>query len=852
MNTFLPNDAPQGRLTSKPFPMRKAFIGFLLGGGGREDQSCINLVVGGKVVRTATGKDLEHLEPHAWDVTEFAGQEGRLEIVDEHSGLWGHINVDHIVFSDVDPQNLLKYSGAFARLARALPLVFTGVSKEKLAKPAKPILADATHFDPGGDAWMFDSHVRLEGLKTEENGIEVLARTPDGDPVLLQIAIGQATLILSLAPNMPWAWTHRLICYANGLDPDTVAFETTRAGHGTMALATPDKEAVALPNWTDSEELARAWLTGNLETAKKDAGPSPAGATLNGALSIPFRLRPGQERSASFVTTWHFPNVERHGHVGNHYCRVFKDAIDAARHTTTHLEDLTARTLLYHRTVYESNIPEEFIDAMTSQSLILRSPTCWRSAEGYFGGFEGAYGCCPLNCTHVWNYAHAHARLFPEIGRNMRISDFITYLHDSGETSYRQHGPHDAYADGHCASIQAALREHQLSPDDRFLRRIYPNVRKAMEWFIGRYDSREEGLTRTHQMNTYDSAVSGPNTFVGSQYLGALAASEALARAAGDTASANRWLDIRRRGSQAQDRLLWNGAYYIQLPEDKPAHDYNNGCHSDQLLGQWWAHQLGLGHIYPQERVRDACREIFRHNFKPDFTGLDQIPRRYVDDGDGGLYMCTWPKGDRPDPYTHYSIEAWTGIEYSTAGLMVSEGLFDEARTIVRTARSRYDGRPRKNQNSGGGVCGMGNPFQELECGKFYARAMSAWGLLVTSQGIVLDSPAGILGFKPKWQPHDHRSFFTLAEGWGLFAQTASDTQQSERIELRHGKATLHELVFEVPGDAQVSTHKVRVNDSEHPSALERLENGEIRIALQQPLSLKEGDVLEVDFTIAG
>ena len=72
---------------------------------------------------------------------------------------------------------------------------------------------------------------------------------------------------------------------------------------------------------------------------------------------------------------------------------------------------------------------------MTSQSVILRGPTCFWSEDGYFGGFEGSYGCCPLNCTHVWNYAQTHARLFPEVGRNMRVSDFITYLHESGETS---------------------------------------------------------------------------------------------------------------------------------------------------------------------------------------------------------------------------------------------------------------------------------------------------------------------------------------------------------------------------------------------------------------------------------
>ena len=102
---------------------------------------------------------------------------------------------------------------------------------------------------------------------------------------------------------------------------------------------------------------------------------------------------------------------------------------------------------------------------MSSQSVILRGPTCFWSEDGYFGGFEGSYGCCPLNCTHVWNYAQSHARLFPAVGQNMRISNFITFLHPNGETSHREHAPHPAFIDGHCACIEAAYREYQLSPD---------------------------------------------------------------------------------------------------------------------------------------------------------------------------------------------------------------------------------------------------------------------------------------------------------------------------------------------------------------------------------------------------
>ncbi len=287
---------------------------------------------------------------------------------------------------------------------------------------------------------------------------------------------------------------------------------------------------------------------------------------------------------------------------------------------------LWQRTRLYHETFYQSNLPEEFLDAMSSQSVIFRGPTCWWSEAGYFAGFEGCYGCCPLNCTHVWNYAQSHARLFPEIGRNMRISDLVTYLHPDGETSHRQHSPHGAFIDGHCATIEAALREHQLSPDRKFLERIWPGLQKATDWMIEKFDADHDGVPDGKQWNTYDTAVSGANTFIGSQYLSALAAAEQLALAMNDADKARQWRTVREAGMKNQNAQLWNGEYFIQLPSAVPDRDYNNGCLSDQLLGQWWAHTLGVGYLYPPERVRQAMESVGRYNFRKTFAGFKQVP----------------------------------------------------------------------------------------------------------------------------------------------------------------------------------------------------------------------------------
>jgi non-lysosomal glucosylceramidase len=564
---------------------------------------------------------------------------------------------------------------------------------------------------------------------------------------------------------------------------------------------------------------------------------------VNGALAVPFQLPPGQQKTVTFVLTWHFPNVQRFQHFGNLYSRRWLDALGVGRYVAQYAQALWDRTRLYHQTVYQSNLPEEFLDAMTSQSVILRGPTCFWSEDGYFGGFEGSYGCCPLNCTHVWNYAQSHARLFPEVGQNMRISDFVTYLHESGQTSHRQHSKHNAFVDGHCACIEAAYREYQLSADASFLEKIWPGVKKAVDWLIESSDKDRDGIPAGHQWNTYDTAVSGANTFIGSQYLSALAAGEQLARVMKDEDSRQRWQAVREAGMKKQNETLWNGEYYIQIPEPSPARDYNNGCHADQLLGQWWAHMLNLGYLYPRDRVRQALEAVMKHNFRENFVGFKQDPRRYVLDDEPGLLICTWPHDDRPKSFILYADEVWTGIEYAAAGALVYEGLIDHARRIVKAARSRYDGHRRDTLNSGPG----GNPYNELECGKFYARALSAWSLLIASQGLIQEGPRGVLGFKPKWQPADHRSLFTAPEGWGLFVQRQDGPRQTERIEVRHGRLRLKELVFELPPASGAATATVQIAGQAVKATLRR-DGTEARLVLEAEVTITEGSTIDVIF----
>jgi len=107
-NSFNGGDGPTGKLTSPEFKIQRQMISFLIGGGGFEGKTCMNLLADGKVVRTATGCCREALESKTWDVRELAGKIARIEIVDDAPGGWGHISVDQIVQTDRKPPLLLN------------------------------------------------------------------------------------------------------------------------------------------------------------------------------------------------------------------------------------------------------------------------------------------------------------------------------------------------------------------------------------------------------------------------------------------------------------------------------------------------------------------------------------------------------------------------------------------------------------------------------------------------------------------------------------------------------------------------------------------------------------------------
>lgn len=110
VNSYLGGDSSTGTLTSPPFKLERNYLNFLVGGGKHKNKTCVNILIDGKVVHSVTGPNdrpggSEHLEWHSWEIPkQHQDQEAVIQIVDEETGGWGHINADHFILSDKKKQ----------------------------------------------------------------------------------------------------------------------------------------------------------------------------------------------------------------------------------------------------------------------------------------------------------------------------------------------------------------------------------------------------------------------------------------------------------------------------------------------------------------------------------------------------------------------------------------------------------------------------------------------------------------------------------------------------------------------------------------------------------------------------
>ena len=464
---------------------------------------------------------------------------------------------------------------------------------------------------------------------------------------------------------------------------DSVKYRSDHPQFGSLALTT---------NWEETfcqeASLRAAWFdamhdfwnhfsaTGALP--ERSFPPSSEGASDVATLGLRARVAPGETVTLPFFVSWYFPNFVKYWGVHrmgascgcgderpvwrNYYASRWQDALDVARYYAANETRLLEETRLFHDTLFASRLPPYVLDAISSQASILHSPTVLRLPDGTFYGFEGCHsdaGCCEGSCTHVWNYAQTVAFLFPSLERSLRDADYAYNMRPDGHMGFRLQLPlgstvwefTHAAADGQLGGVMKVYRDWRLCGDDAWLLTLWPKVKQALEYAWQQWDPDRDGVIEGIQHNTYDIEFSGPNTMMGSFYLGALRAAEEMARYLGEGDIAATYRTVYESGRARMDSELFNGEWYVQRPdwERTPKYQYGEGCLSDQVIGQWFARVVSLGDLFEPEHMRRALASVFRHNWRTDFWEHANPQRIYALEDEQGLLLCTWPRGGRPE-----------------------------------------------------------------------------------------------------------------------------------------------------------------------------------------------------------
>jgi uncharacterized protein (DUF608 family) len=598
-------------------------------------------------------------------------------------------------------------------------------------------------------------------------------------------------------------------------DPLTMVWNTIREGevksNEPVEKDAPDASAPGAslfvpftlqPGEVKTIRVMMAWYVpeSDLQAGEKDSGAQPACAPGSGCCATPADLGLNEnykQYPAATYKPW--------------YSSRFKGIAEVARYWQEQYNELRKKSALFRDAFYASTLPPEAMEAIAANLTILKSPTVMRQYDGRLWSWEGCgdeWGCCHGNCTHVWNYAQAIPHLFPSLERSLRHTEYCENQNAEGHQGFRANLPispvkHDfhAAADGQLGGIMKVYREWRISGDNDWLKKMFPMVKKSMDYCIRTWDPRHIGVLEEPHHNTYDIEFWGPDGMCTSFYLGALNAITEMGKFLKQDVATYRKLYA--RGKKYTETNLYDGEYFIQdiqyrglkapdplnvsiksfhgdyseeaqalLQKEGPKYQYGKGCLSDGVLGGWIARACGLGDPLDAQKTTSHLMAVHTYNLKKDLSDHANPQRpTYAMGKEGGLLLCSWPKGGKLSLPFVYSDEVWTGIEYQVAAHLMLMGKVKEGLEIVRTCRDRYDGRFR-------------NPFNEYECGHWYARAMSSYGIFQALTGLWFDAVDGTLYIDSKIG--DFTSFLSTEKGFGT-------------VSLRQGKPSLNTVYGSIP-----------------------------------------------------
>jgi uncharacterized protein (DUF608 family) len=465
------------------------------------------------------------------------------------------------------------------------------------------------------------------------------------------------------------------------------------------------------------------------------------------ALASSLKLAPGEKADIRFTLSWFFPHhlTRRGRELGHMYANWFNHAAEVNRFLGDNYGRHRAATETFARTLADTSLGDAMAFSWSSQLSTAVFNTWWTKDGGY-AIWEGL-GCCGLSTTDVdYQGSFPIVALFPEL-KLEQMRRIIAHQNEVGQVPHNYPGDVNqvdngfARVDMNPQFVMMVCRDYLWTGDKDYLQFMWPHIVKAMA-FTESLDTNGDGLPdRDTALQTYDQwRIRGTPSYVSSLWIGGLRAAIRIAIESGKTDEARRWSDLLAKASASFDRLLFNGQYYSLCVDGDTRHDL---CMTDQISGEWFTRLIGLPTTLSEGNLKQALDSVFTNNFNPEF----------------GVHNATAPGGGQ-DALKLTNLQAggvWSGIEFAFAAMLMDHGRCADAVKVVEAVHRRY--------------LRSGQPWNHVECGGHYSRAMSSWTTLLAATGFKPDVPNRTFAIAPV-VPGDFHAPWVTASGHGIIRRT--------------------------------------------------------------------------------
>jgi uncharacterized protein (DUF608 family) len=569
------------------------------------------------------------------------------------------------------------------------------------------------------------------------------------------------------------------------------------------------------------------------------------------SIAVSHQLNGKAEFKASFFMNWNFPNkygaisykednsLEKRKErdykiklkptkiIGHYYQNYFSGIDSIASYFSANQTDLTGRSHQFVDDMYSSSLDQYVLDQVNSNlNTFVTSSTLTKS--GQFGIREGMTSSQPWGPNSTLDVALYGSpmivALYPELQKSM-MREHSQLQTPDGEVNhglgfdldFNQNGTWGVFdrVDLVPNYIQMVLRDYMYTNDKSYIKEMWPTVKLGIEYILTKRDKDCDQMPdMTGVMCSYDNfPMYGLASYIQSQWIAALTMASKVATDLGDKELAKKYQAIATKGSQLMESKIWNGSYYNLSNDYLGKKGIDNGCLTDQLMGQWVAHNAGMGYIFDKEHVQKSLQSILEKSF---------IDNSF-------LRNCSWPATPElfpihaSDLWVDQANTPWTGVELAFASFLIYENQVTEGLKVIKGVEDRY----RK----------AGLYFDQQEFGGHYFRPMSAWSILNAFLGYSVN--CGKFTFNPKLTTESFNLFFATPEGTALYKKTAA----SVSIVIKTGEMNFNQLRFQNSG---VSNAKalLYLDNKIVKNAKIKSEFEGFNITLPNTLNIKKGSVL--------